>query len=91
VHKSSTVYFYDDGLLLKMTGCRAKISFQFNVAQAPMMTVEFAGHFVSVTDVALADADVHPSSRFRSSTFRSPSAPTPQSSASWTSTSAMSW
>jgi hypothetical protein len=53
LHKSSTVYFYDDGLLLKMTGCRAKISFQLNVAQAPMATVEFAGHFVSVTDVAL--------------------------------------
>jgi len=53
LHKSSTVYFYDDGLLLKMTGCRAKISFQFNVAAAPMAQVEFTGHFVSVTDVTL--------------------------------------
>jgi hypothetical protein len=53
-HKSSSVYFYDDGLLLKMTGCRGKVNFQFNVAQAPMATFELAGHFVSVTDVALA-------------------------------------
>lgn len=54
LHKSSTVYFYDDGLLFKVTGCRAKASFQFNVGTAPMMTVEFVGHLASLTDVALA-------------------------------------
>lgn len=53
LHKSSSLYFYDDGLLLKLTGCRAKCSFNFNVATAPMMHVEWTGHFVSVTDVAL--------------------------------------
>jgi hypothetical protein len=55
-HKSQSQYFYDDGLLLKLTGARGKCSFDFSVGQAPMATFDFTGHFVSVTDVALATA-----------------------------------
>ncbi len=55
-HKSSTQYFYDDGLLLKMTGCRGKCSFDLSVGKAAMASFEFTGHFVSLTDVALPSA-----------------------------------
>ena len=54
--KSSSMYFYDDGLLLKITGARGKVSFDFSVGKAAMMMFEFTGHFVSITDVALPAA-----------------------------------
>jgi hypothetical protein len=53
-HKSSSVYFYDDGLLLKLTGCRAKINFAFQLGAVAFVHFDIVGHFVSVTDVALA-------------------------------------
>jgi hypothetical protein len=53
VHKSSTMYFYDDGLLLKITGARGTCSFDLQVGAAIMCNWEFTGHFVSITDVAL--------------------------------------
>lgn len=52
-HKSSTVYFYDDGLLLKLTGCRGKCSFDMQVGSIGMMSFDLTGHFVSLTDIAL--------------------------------------
>lgn len=55
-HKSEAMYFYDDGLLLKMTGCRGKCSFDFSVGKPAMVSFEYTGHFVSVTDVALPAA-----------------------------------
>jgi len=56
VHKSQSMYFYDDGLLLKMTGCRGKCSFDLPVGAAAMASFDFTGHFVSITDVALPAA-----------------------------------
>ncbi len=56
VHKSESMYFYDDGLLLKVTGARGKVSFDLQVGKPAMAAFEFTGHFVSVTDVALPAA-----------------------------------
>jgi hypothetical protein len=53
VHKSSSMYFYDDGLRLIMTGARGKVSFDFQVGKPAMAAFEFIGHFVSITDQAL--------------------------------------
>lgn len=55
-HKSSSMYFYDDGLLLKMTGGRGKCSFDYAVGKAAMGSFDFTGHFVSITDAALPAA-----------------------------------
>jgi len=52
-HKSSTMYFYDDGLLLQMIGARGKCTFDLQVGMPAMASFEFTGHFVSITDVAL--------------------------------------
>jgi hypothetical protein len=54
--KSSTIYFYDDGLLLKMTGARGKNNVDLAVGSVGYLNWEFTGHFVSVTDVALPSA-----------------------------------
>lgn len=55
-HKSQSQYFYDDGLLLKLTGARGKCSFDLSVGKPPMVHFDFTGHFVSITDVALPTA-----------------------------------
>ena len=55
-HKSSTMFFYDDGLLLQMTGARGKCTFDLQVGMPAMASFEFTGHYVSVTDVALPAA-----------------------------------
>jgi len=54
--KSSTLYFYDDGLLLKITGARGKTNVDLAVGSVGYLMWEFTGHFVSVTDVALPSA-----------------------------------
>jgi hypothetical protein len=54
--KSTTGYFYDDGLLLKMTGARGKGNVELAVGSVGYYNWEFTGHFVSVTDVALPSA-----------------------------------
>jgi hypothetical protein len=54
--KSSSIYFYDDGLLLKITGARGKTNFDLAVGSCGYCNWEFTGHFVSVTDVALPAA-----------------------------------
>jgi len=54
--KSSTIYFYDDGLLLKMTGARGKTNLDLAVGSVGYLNWEFTGHFVSITDVALPAA-----------------------------------
>ena len=54
--KSSSMYFYDDGLLLKITGARGKTNVDLAVGSVGYLNWEFTGHFVSVTDVALPSA-----------------------------------
>jgi len=55
-HKSSTMFFYDDGLLLQMVGARGNCSFDLQVGMPAMAQFEFTGHFVSITDVGLPAA-----------------------------------
>ncbi len=53
-HKSLTFYVYQDGVLIKMTGARGKVSGSHKLGEAGRLTFEFVGHYVSRTDVALA-------------------------------------
>jgi hypothetical protein len=55
-HKSESMYFFDDGLRLILTGARGKCSFDLQVGKAAMAAFEFTGHFVSITDQALPAA-----------------------------------
>lgn len=55
-HKSESMYFYDDGLRLILTGARGKCSFDFSVGKPAMAEFDFTGHFVSITDQALPAA-----------------------------------
>lgn len=54
--KSSSMYFYDDGRLLKITGARGKTNVDLSVGSVGFLNFEFTGHFVSITDVALPSA-----------------------------------
>lgn len=51
--ESLTLYFYEDGTLVKMTGCRGSVSFNLEVGNKIMASFEFTGHFSGPTDVAL--------------------------------------
>lgn len=53
-HKSVTIYIWQDGTLIKMTGCRGTVSGSGEVGQAGKLSFMFVGHFVSRTDVAIA-------------------------------------
>lgn len=57
VHKSETMYFYDDGLLVIVTGARGKVNFDLQVGQRGMANFDMTGHLVGVfTDAALPSA-----------------------------------
>jgi hypothetical protein len=56
VHKSQSQYFYDDGLLLKLTGARGKLSCDLSIGTPGFAAFEFTGHFAGLTDVALPAA-----------------------------------
>lgn len=53
-HKSLTFYVYQDGVLVKITGARGKVSCSHKLGEAGRLTFEFIGHFVSRTDVSIA-------------------------------------
>jgi hypothetical protein len=55
-HKSESMYFFDDGLRLVITGARGKCSFDLQVGAAMFAMFEYTGHFVGITDVALPAA-----------------------------------
>lgn len=55
-HKSSSMYFFDDGLRLILTGARGTCNFDFSVGKPAMAEFAFTGHFVSITDQALPTA-----------------------------------
>lgn len=52
-HKSVTLYIYQDGTLIKITGARGMVSGDNNLGEAGKLHFTFVGHFVSRTDVAL--------------------------------------
>lgn len=53
-HKSVTLYFYQDGLLYKLTGARGRVKAMLRVGEVGKLSFEFVGHFSGPTDVALA-------------------------------------
>lgn len=53
-HKSCTIYYYQDGTLLKLTGCRGTVNFNLEVGAIPKASFTMTGHTATVTDVALA-------------------------------------
>ena len=53
-HKSATIYLYQDGTVIKVTGCRGKVSGSHEVGSFGKLSFEFTGHFVSRTDASIA-------------------------------------
>lgn len=51
--KSATIYWYDDGLLHKATGCRGNVVFKLGVGQRPVMSFSFTGLYATPTAVAI--------------------------------------
>lgn len=51
---SLTLYIYEDGTLIKMTGSRGTVNFTGEVGERLMAEFTFVGHFSGPTDVALA-------------------------------------
>ena len=47
--KSCTIYWYDDGLLHKATGCRGNVVFKLGVGQRPVMSFSFTGLYSTPT------------------------------------------
>jgi hypothetical protein len=52
-HKSNTIWVYEDGLCIKLTGCRGNVSLNAAVGNAARMTFTMTGHFASRTDISL--------------------------------------
>jgi hypothetical protein len=56
--KSVTIYYYLDGVLHKMVGCRGNVSFEMNARSIPVMKFKFTGLYSAASDTALpTDAD----------------------------------
>lgn len=51
--KSCTIYYYQDGLLHIVTGCRGNFSVNLETGAIPMATFTFTGHSGNPTDAAL--------------------------------------
>lgn len=51
--ESLTIYFYEDGTLIKLTGCRGSVDFSGEVGGRLMANFTFQGHFSGPADVAL--------------------------------------
>lgn len=49
--KSCTIYWYDDGLLHKATGCRGNVMFKLGVGNKPVMSFSFTGLYSTPTAV----------------------------------------
>lgn len=54
-HESLTIYYYQDGTLHKLTGCRGNVSFSMEAGGRVMAQFTFTGHSVGPTDVTLVD------------------------------------
>ncbi len=51
--KSITLYYYQDGLLRKLTGCRGEVDFSLVAGERVMANFKFTGHDAGITDVAI--------------------------------------
>lgn len=51
--KSATIYWYDDGLLHKATGCRGNVVFKLGVGQRPVMSFSFTGLYSTPTEASV--------------------------------------
>ena len=51
--ESCTIYFWHDGKLQSLTGCRGNVDFSFSVDSKVMANFEFTGHDAGDSDVAL--------------------------------------
>ena len=52
-HESITIYYYQDGTLHEMNGCRGTVSFSFEAGNKCMANFSFTGHEVTPVDAAL--------------------------------------
>jgi hypothetical protein len=52
-HESATIYWYEDGLLHKATGCRGTMSLSMSVNGIATMSFDMSGVYVDPDDVAL--------------------------------------
>jgi hypothetical protein len=52
-HESCTIYYYQDGMLFKLTGCRGTVSFNFETGNKGMASFTITGHTATPTDSAL--------------------------------------
>lgn len=53
-HDSVTLYYYQDGVLHKVTGCRGKASFNCAIGAPGKIAFTLLGHYAGQTDTALA-------------------------------------
>jgi len=52
-HESITIYYYADGKLFKLTGCRGNCSINLETGSKGMASFTFTGHTTTPTDVSL--------------------------------------
>ncbi len=50
---SCTIYYYEDGSLVKLTGCRGSYQVDLKAGQVPKIKFTMTGHWSPMTDVAL--------------------------------------
>jgi len=53
-HESATIYYYQDGMLFVLTGCRGNVSFAFEAGGIGKASFTMTGHSVAPTDAPLA-------------------------------------
>jgi len=56
--ESCTVYYYQDGLLHKLTGCRGSFSVNIETGALPMVTFTLTGHSGDPTDAVMVDPNL---------------------------------
>lgn len=56
--ESATIYFYQDGTLHKVSGCRGNVEIALDLNQVPVYRLTFTGLYATPTDVALPSPTV---------------------------------
>jgi hypothetical protein len=55
-HDSVTIYYYEDGVLHSLTGCRGNVVFNINSGQRALMTFTMTGHDAGITDTSVVSS-----------------------------------
>ena len=55
-HEEGTLYYYEDGSLYKLTGCRGTVSLAANVGEVAKLSFTMTGHVADPSDAALPAA-----------------------------------